>query len=210
MTVRDFSNFISSLDKTGDSQWSGICIFGTKPEPQTLQGGGTAPPGLLSCGCMASHTHSVVAMQTIPGQPSEKMYLQELSARRPVMWLTRHAGKCCCQWRSLPDPEVFVTHSRPKPSGKLNGCFCEMVKLFHDSSRTNKKHGKVKLHLPVSEMCFYAIWKLAKKKSVCASVCSVLFGFSDWLCSVKKLMTHSFEIYETSLHFICELTWFLT
>lgn len=151
MTVKDFNNFISSLDKTGDSRWSGICIFGTKPELQTVQGGRTAP---LRCGCMASHAHSVVSMQTISGQPSEKMYLQELSARRRVVWLTRHAGKCCCQWRSLPDPEVFVTHSRPKPSGKRNGCFCAMVKLFHDSSRTNKNMARLSSTFQLQKFVF--------------------------------------------------------
>lgn len=182
-------------------------------------------PGLLH----GEPNHAVVSMQTISGQPSEKMYLQELADGHTVIWLTRHAGKCCFQWRSLPDPEVFVSHSRPKPSGKLNGCFCEMVKLFHDSSGTNTNMARLSSTFQLQK-CVLQCNMEVSKKSVWASVCSVLFSFSDWLCSVKRLMTHSFEIYENftftldrslgklwfnwqtthELHFICDLTWFLT
>lgn len=52
-------------------------------------------------------------------------------------------------WRSLPDPKVFVTHSRPKQSGNLNRCFCETVKMFL-SSRA-EKNSEMKLRLAAAE-----------------------------------------------------------
>lgn len=57
--------------------------------------GRTAPPVL--CGCHTQRISArpeVASLRTISG--SVKICLRDPSARRPVMWLTRHAGKRCC------------------------------------------------------------------------------------------------------------------
>lgn len=138
-------------------------------------------------------------------------YLEELSIHRCAVWLTKHAGKCFCQWQSLPDPEVLMTLSRPKPSGKSNGCFCQVLKSKCFMTPEERKRTRRGDDLPSGHKSIFIQSKSNRKeqRTINSDQLLLIFQRVNWIKHNKVVlvlltfgivsslaMTHRYEIHE--------------
>lgn len=138
-------------------------------------------------------------------------YLEELSIHHCAVWLTKHAGKCFRQWQSLPDPEVLMTLSRPKPSGKSNGCFCQVLKSKCFMTPEERKRTRRGDDLPSGHRSIFIQSKSNQKeqRTINSEQSLLIFQRENWIKHNKVVsvlltfgivsssaVTHRYEIHE--------------